>query len=60
MHSAKLLLSFLEAEEKFYIVDYIKQEYYPLSFSAPINYITSDEIDAFKDPLAVLDEEEFI
>lgn len=51
MHNAKILLSFLEAEETFYLVDYSKDEFYPLPISALSNYITTETIDNYQDPL---------
>ena len=50
MHGAKLLLSFLEAEERFYLIDYINDEYYPLDLVAP-NYIDSNTLNSYSDPL---------
>lgn len=51
MHGAKLLLSFLEAEEKYYLVDYINNEYYELDLPLPASYISTEDTDAFADPL---------
>lgn len=51
MHNAKILLSFLETEETFYIVDYIKDEYYPLQIPALANYINTETIENYSDPL---------
>jgi len=58
MHNAKILLSFLEAENKFYLIDYLNNEYYPLDIPAPATYITTADNNSYQDPLAVLVEEE--
>ena len=58
MHNAKLLLSFLEAENKFYLIDYINNEFYPLDILPPTNYITTSDIENYSDPLARLDSDQ--
>lgn len=50
LHKAKLLLSFLESEEKFYLIDYVNDTYQKLDFSKP-NYISSADIDEYNNPL---------
>jgi hypothetical protein len=52
LHTAKLLLSFLEAEEKFYLIDYTTDTYQKLDFPVP-NYISSTDIDEYNNPLVV-------
>lgn len=51
MHKAKLLLSFLEAEEQFYLVDLDKAEAYPLPIEHPATYIGTETIESYKNPL---------
>ena len=58
MHNAKVLLSFLEAEEKFYLIDYANGEYYEVPLKRPQTYITSETINSYADPLAILEDDD--
>lgn len=52
MHNAKILLVFLEAENTFYLIDYANTKIYRYpALQAPTNYIGTDEIASFTDPL---------
>ena len=51
MHKARLLLSFLEAEERFYLIDLDTSECYLLPIEPPNTYISTETIDSYVDPL---------
>jgi hypothetical protein len=57
MHKAKILITLLESENRFYLIDYLKNEYYPLNILPPGQYISSDDINCYTDPLEILHDE---